>query len=198
MIPLGTEQHLGYKAFLLMALQHISPALGFMIIAALLTLFDGFLLQGAADLQKILYPELIFDVAQSSNILAGIIFILLGLSLVVFIVGLLITWLIYHFYTFSLEEFNLRLRRGVLHREEISIPYRQMQNVNIVRSLFYQILGVSKLYIDSAGHEQPGVTDESEIILQPIEKEIAAEIRALLQHRIGVQIVENTGALGHV
>ncbi len=180
-----------------MALKYISPAVAIVFIAVLVTAFDDLLVKAFMDLLQIMYPESTVTLAQLSNYLGAIIFGLLGISLFFFIIGLVVTSLFYNFYTFTLEEFDLRLRRGVLHREEISIPYRQMQNVNIVRTLFYQILGVSKLYIDSAGHEDPGVEDESEIILQPIEKEVAEEIRSLLEHRIGVQIVESSGALGH-
>ncbi len=197
MVPLGKKQHLGYKAFILMALKYVSPAVGIVLIAALLTLFDTVILQAFTDIVSLMYPDAPLTLAQAADYLELGILILLLLSLVVFFLGAIVALLVYHFYTFTIEEFDLRLRRGVLHREEISIPYRQMQNVNIVRSLFYQIIGVSKLYIDSAGHEEPNGADVSEIILQPIERDLADEIRALLQHRIGVQIVENTSALGH-
>jgi putative membrane protein len=180
-----------------MVLEYISPAIGIALIAVLLSLFDAEIIQTAVDISALMYPETAFTLDLASGYLALIIFVLQGLAVLGFFLGFLVAWLVYYFYTFTMEEFDLRLKRGVLHREEISIPYRQMQNVNIVRSLFYQIIGVSKLYIDSAGHEEPGAPDESEIILKPIEKEVAEQIRSLLEHRIGVQMVENTSALGH-
>jgi uncharacterized membrane protein YdbT with pleckstrin-like domain len=198
MVPLGKKQHLGYKALILMSIEYASPALGIVVVAGLLNIFEANLVQSIIDLTNIMYPEAAITSSTVSNYLALLIFFLLALALVIFIISTILAVIVYHFYTFTIEEFDLRVQRGVFHREEISIPYRQMQNVNIVRSFFYQIIGVSKLYIDSAGHEEPNGTDISEIILRPIEKEAAEEIRALLQHRIGVQIVESTSALGHI
>jgi uncharacterized membrane protein YdbT with pleckstrin-like domain len=196
MIPLGEPQHLGFKAYVLMVIEYVSPAIGIVIVALILTLFDEILVDAFANLAGIMYPDTAYTADQISLFLGWIIFILLGLATIILALGIIAASLVYHFYTYTIENHDLRLKRGVLHKEEISIPFRQMQNVNIIRSLFYQLLGVSKLYIDSAGHETPGQPDKSEIILKPIEKEIAEEIRSLLEHRIGVQLVEDSTTLG--
>jgi uncharacterized membrane protein YdbT with pleckstrin-like domain len=197
MIPLGHPQHLGFKAFILMSFRFISPAIGIVIVAAFLTLFHETLITATLNINSLMYPDTLLSSMVVETYIGYLVLILLGLALIGFVGGILLAWLFYHYYTFTLGDYDLRLKRGILHREEISIPYRQMQNVNIIRSLFYQIIGVSKLYIDSAGNEDPGEPDTSEIILRPIEKELAEEIRSLLQHRIGVQMVEDTTALGH-
>lgn len=67
-----------------------------------------------------------------------------------------------------------------------------MQDINIDRPLVYRILGVSRVVIDSAGHEEFGESrSETDIVLEPIDEKLAREIRDMLQRRIGVQIVED-------
>ena len=118
--------------------------------------------------------------------------IIFGLAFLFLLVGFLISYLEYRTYRFTLEEFDLKVERGILTKHEISISYRQIQDVNIERSLFYQLFGISKLVIMSAGREDPGLHDEAqaEVILDPLDKNMAEEIREELQGRIGVQVVE--------
>ncbi|MDE1941084.1 MAG: PH domain-containing protein, partial [Patescibacteria group bacterium] len=104
-------------------------------------------------------------------------------------IGLFVAWLEYRNYAFRFEEFDLAVRRGVISTETVSIPYRQIQDLNIQRDLIYQILGLSRLVIDSAGHEEKGERNETDIILEPLYKETAEEIRGFLERRIGVQVV---------
>jgi uncharacterized membrane protein YdbT with pleckstrin-like domain len=66
-----------------------------------------------------------------------------------------------------------------------------MQNVDVTRPLFYRILGLSRLVILSAGHEQVEEGDQTDTVFDPIDSEIAEEIRTLLGRRIGVQVIEH-------
>ncbi|MEI7462779.1 MAG: PH domain-containing protein [Candidatus Taylorbacteria bacterium] len=191
MVPLDQEQHLGKKAFLLLLLQRTIFVFVLIILAIMITVFRDLIttsfissgdLLGQGGLSSITLNSI------SSIMIIGL-FLLSGL---LFIVGLIISYLQYHFYTYSFGEFSLKLIRGILHREEVSIPYRQMQDINIDRPLVYRILGVSRVVIDSAGHEEFGESrSETDIVLEPIDEKLAREIRDMLQRRIGVQIVED-------
>ena len=64
-----------------------------------------------------------------------------------------------------------------------------MQDININRSLFYVILGLSRLIIDSAGHEEKEEQNETDIILEPLDVTVAGDIRNFLKRRVGVQVV---------
>ena len=116
--------------------------------------------------------------------------VLFFLAIIFGAIGIVINILQYNFSTFTLEEFGLRLKKGVLRIEEISIPYRQMQDVDVTRPIIYRLFGLSRLVVFSAGHEEPGEPDQTNTIFDPMDYEIAEEIRVLLGRRIGVQVIE--------
>lgn len=191
MIPIGKEHHIGTRGLILIGLERISPSIGVLIIACLLAGFQELISKSIYDIAIIMNPDFIGTANQIADYVSVAVIVLIVLSGVVFVIGLIVATLIYRFYTFTFEEFDLKLRKGILYREEISIPYRHMQDINILRGIFYQIFGVSKLVIDSAGHEERGEDNKTDIVLEPIDFDVALEMRSLLQHRIGVQVIEN-------
>jgi uncharacterized membrane protein YdbT with pleckstrin-like domain len=66
-----------------------------------------------------------------------------------------------------------------------------MQNVDVTRPLVYRLFGISRLVVLSAGHEQAGEGDQTDTVFDPIDSEVAEEIRVLLGRRIGVQVIEH-------
>lgn len=125
------------------------------------------------------------------NISQNVIPLVFFLAVLFMCIGVIVNILRYQFFVFTLEEFGLRLRKGVLRVEEISIPYRQMQNVDVTRPLVYRLFGISRLVVLSAGHEQAGEGDQTDTVFDPIDSEVAEEIRVLLGRRIGVQVIEH-------
>jgi len=116
----------------------------------------------------------------------------LCLLLFVLVLGIIIFmgWLTYKNYTFALGEDSLKIRRGILSKEEVAIPYRQIQDVDIERDLSFQMLGLSKIVILTAGHEdEKDSDDESEGILPAIDKDLASWLQAELLKRADVQKV---------
>jgi len=112
-----------------------------------------------------------------------------------FIVALAITffaaWLIYSTYKFCLGDDSLKIKRGILNKEEVAIPYRQIQDVDIKRDLSFQLLGLSRIVIITAGHEEdekPG-DDDTEGILPALDKDLAEWLQAELLKRANVQKV---------
>ena len=107
-----------------------------------------------------------------------------------FLVTLFATWLVYSNYKFFLDENSLKIKRGILNKEEIAIPYRQIQDVDIKRDLSFQMLGVSRLVILTAGHddENPG-DDHTEGIFPALDKDLAEWLRDELLRRANVQKV---------
>jgi putative membrane protein len=114
----------------------------------------------------------------------------LGAFLIVLAVILLITWLIYRNYKFSLGDDALKIKQGVINKTETAIPYRQIQNVDIERDLSIQMFGLSRIVILTAGEEEtkPG-QDESEGILPALDKDLAEWLQAELLKRANVQKV---------
>ena len=187
--------HLGYKSFIFFLLQRVS-------VAFILGVAGGVLYFEKSPILGLLSGSLALDTAGEKMLETyfsyGIEALLL-LTVIVFILGFVITWLTYVCYTLTLEEYALKIRRGIINIEEVSIPYRQIQNVDVSRPLVYRLFGVSRLQIISAGTEEVGVNKaEIEGLLDPIDKTFAEEIREDLQERIGVQIVEHTDVSGTI
>ena len=115
----------------------------------------------------------------------------LALALMIFLIAFLVTWLAYKNYKFYLGEDSLKIKRGILSKEEIAIPYRQIQDVDIERDLSYRMFGVSRLVILTAGNqeEKKSGQDESEGILPAIDKDLAEWLQAELLKRANVQKV---------
>jgi membrane protein YdbS with pleckstrin-like domain len=71
------------------------------------------------------------------------------------IIYLIIIWIIAqivfdHFY-YSVDENGFQKEHGIIHKFRVSIPYQQIQNVNITRSLTDRFLGLARINIETAG-----------------------------------------------
>jgi membrane protein YdbS with pleckstrin-like domain len=77
------------------------------------------------------------------------IFILIFL---IYLIALYITAsIVYDNFYFSIDETGFQKEHGVIHKHYVSIPYQQIQNVNITRSLLDRVLGLSRICIETAG-----------------------------------------------
>jgi putative membrane protein len=117
--------------------------------------------------------------------------IVLALFVIVFAITILIAWLIYKNYKYCLGDDSLKIKRGILNKEEVAIPYRQIQDVDLRRDLTFQMIGLSQIVILTAGHdedEKPG-DDDTEGILPALDKDLAEWLQAELLKRANVQKV---------
>ena len=123
---------------------------------------------------------------------------ILWITLVVFIISLLVisgsllfAWLNYINYRFSLTDDSLKIKRGIFNKTENAIPYRQIQNVDIERDFTFQMMGLSRLVILTAGHEdeKPEAKDEAEGVIQAIDQKIAEWLQSELLKRAEIQKV---------
>jgi uncharacterized membrane protein YdbT with pleckstrin-like domain len=173
---------LGRKTFVMSLLGMISAPIVLLLVSAALFVLSGepFLKTGIGSSA--------FD-ARPYAMLAG--WCAFGLALVVFLIALLVTWLNYKNLKFFLGEDSLKIKRGILNKEEVAIPYRQIQDVDIERNISYRMFGVSRLVILTAGNEEekkPG-QDESEGILPALDKDLAEWLQSELLKRANVQKV---------
>ncbi len=190
MIALNEEQHLGGKAFIIFLLRRLFPVFIFILliivaIPARDAIINGLSTSVSAQLNSDTTISLVVTIFAIG--LAALLF----LAILFFILGFIIAILEYKTYSFTLEEFSLVMRQGILNRKEDSVPYRQIQDVNIERPLIYLVLGLSKIIFITAGHEEAGEHEQTEIVLAPIDKDRAEEIREKLEREIGVQVVED-------
>jgi uncharacterized membrane protein YdbT with pleckstrin-like domain len=190
MIMLNDELRLGRKAYLMMAVKSLLPPLIIFGIAIVLMIAAT----GIADLifvfMKIAGPV---SAATARSIYMGVNYVVL-LAFLLGTVSLVMSFLTSHVnyrnYTFTFEEFGMRLKRGLWKTIEVTIPYRQMQSVEIERRMLHHLTGTSGLIINSAGYEDPGTDQETDIVLDPIDMHLAEDVRVMLQRKIGVQVVE--------
>ncbi|MDP2656050.1 MAG: PH domain-containing protein [bacterium] len=89
--------------------------------------------------------------------------------------------LTYRFYRYELLDTGFRKESGVLSKKYATIPYDRIQNVDINRTIFARILGLSDLNIQTAGSSVPGVISEGR--LPAVSKEVAERLRDELLQR---------------
>lgn len=66
----------------------------------------------------------------------------------------LIAVLVYNHFYFAIEEDRLAIEYGIIHKRHITVPFRQVQNVNIIRTMIDRMLGIARLEVESAGSAQ--------------------------------------------
>ncbi|MCX6715423.1 MAG: PH domain-containing protein [Candidatus Taylorbacteria bacterium] len=178
MIILNQEQRLGRKAYFLIVFHKVKVGLIILLIAFILLALNSFAGK--------FIPSFIPAVIATYIVLGAFI-----LALVACIMSIFAARAEYSRHTFTFEEFGLKLKSGVFKITEVTIPYRQMQDINIERDMLHQMTGTARIVIDSAGHDDEGEKSENDIVLDPIDKEVAEEIRLMLQRKIGVQVIEH-------
>ena len=176
----GKYQKLGNKTFWMFVLNKISFVFIFLFLSIIL-----FIAGGSSYMQKISIPNIQYYIDLSAWV-----------CIIIFIIGflfvILISWLTYVNYTFAVTDFALKIRRGILSREEIAIPYRQIQDVDINQDFTYRLLGLSELVILTAGNqEDKAKSDETEGILPVLDSNLAKMIQTELLERADIQTVTN-------
>ena len=62
-----------------------------------------------------------------------------------------IALLAYNNFTYEVTEDGLFIEFGIVHKKTITVPFSQVQNVNIERSLIDRFLGLARISIETAG-----------------------------------------------
>ena len=189
MIETGVEQRLGRKAFILLLSRRATVALLFIIVSLALLAASGSIIKGLAVATSMGGQATASSVGPISSSVSFIVSACFLVGIFLLLVSFIASWIQYHNFTFDFGEFDLHLKRGIIDRKETSIPYRQIQDVNIERNFDHQLMGLAKIVITTAGHEETGEKGMSEIILEPLDRSVAEEIRTLLERKIGVQVV---------
>jgi len=178
-VPEEVYHTMGRKTFWMFLMQRIHAA----VILLLLTI-ALFVVSQQAFLTTV-------PVANLASYIVAAAFICLGLFVIALGIIVLIAWLAYSTYKFCLGDDSLKIKRGILNKEEVAIPYRQIQDVDIKRDLSFQMMGLSRIVIITAGHEEdekPG-DDDTEGILPALDKDLAEWMQAELLKRANVQKV---------
>jgi putative membrane protein len=177
-VPEEVYHTMGKKTFWIFFLQRAHAAFTLLIVTIALFMIAQ---------QSFLVKTPIGDI--TSYVVLGA-WICLALFLVTLAVTFLVAWLIYANYKYCLGDDSLKIKRGILNKEEVAMPYRQIQDVDIKRDLSFQMLGLSRIVILTAGHDDgKPEDDESEGILPALDSALAEWMQAELLKRANVQKV---------
>lgn len=98
----------------------------------------------------------------------------------VWIIGLLlgvIAYIIAHFKWLEVTEHDVIMRKGVLNVRNVVIPYGQVTNVNVRRTIFDRIMQLGTLEVDTPG------THMTEIIMEYVPKDKLNQIVEMIRER---------------
>lgn len=179
----GAYQTLGRKTLSLFVAERIAPALVIFLVAAVTLISSGS--PRVAGALSLLHLKINLEAIALFGFLA---------SAVAAGAAVLVAWLVYTTYRFSLGEDALKIKRGVFSQEEIAIPYRQIQDVTIDQPFSFRLMGLSEIAILTAGHEEAGDVGESEGLLPALDRYVAENLRDELLRRAEVQKVVNEPA----
>ncbi len=121
--------------------------------------------------------------------------IFLGVGVLALMIALLSCRFVYKSHSFCLSEDAFKMKKGIITKQEMAIPYRQIQNVEIHRTFTQQVFGVSRLVIVTAGSDDSKtVHNESTGVLPTIDRELAVALQTELIKRSDVQRVVGANA----
>lgn len=119
------------------------------------------------------------------NLLMASLFLLF--SFVIFI-GVISSILKYLGTTYTLDDYAFKFTKGIFSKNEISIPYKHIENVDVRQSIMFRLLGLSRLAIFSAGNpdKEGDMTDQ---IFDVIDSEKAEYLKNYLLKKAEIEEV---------
>lgn len=133
-------------------MQHLHPLASLLFFFRYMKYF-GLPILALAGLTALLWfiPDTLdLQIANRGAMTAFLAYVLLVLLIGTFTVA----WIVSRSYKFELRDDAFQKEYGILFKRYVSIPYEQIQNVDITRTLIERLLGLSHLMIQTAGSEQ--------------------------------------------
>ena len=175
------EQKLGIKVFYYYLYKRVFLALILLIITGILFSVKDTLVTGMTSVISFNISDMIITYLNIG---------VLVLSLLVLAYGIISSWFDYISCTFILGDNAFVIRRGIFNKREVSIPYRQVQDVSLEQSFSYKMMGVSKLVVLTAGNDDVDKEGESEGVFNVIDSTVASEMREFLLQKTSVERVQ--------
>ena len=97
----------------------------------------------------------------------------------------------YRFYRYWLEPNQIRVKEGIIFRNERQVPYKRIQNLNLSQNPLHRILGVVTVQLESASGGKP------EAVINVIDMDAVKELKRLVhgQDQEPVSEVEDEAAV---
>lgn len=177
LFALGVYNKLGHRTFWLFVSKKSTAAISFFVLALVFTFARGI---------SSLPPE----IRSFAGLAGAVCFVIFFIAL---LIAMLSAWFVYKNDQFCLSNDALKIKHGTFVEKEIAIPYRQIQNVSIERNMSEQMMGLSRIIIATAGHDDEKTPEnESEGVLPAIDKHLAEALQEELLRRADVQKVIQT------
>lgn len=179
---MNNKQKLGIKVFYYYLSKKISVGIFLFVVSIFITSLND---------AMVVKADLLFSTETSVLVVKYFVYAAFFISTLFTLYGLLSSWLSYISCDFSLDENAFNIRRGFFTKKEISIPYRQIQNINIEQSLSQKMMGIGKLVILTEGSHSEISTTKSEGSFDIIDYDLAHKIREFILQRANLQIVKD-------
>jgi uncharacterized membrane protein YdbT with pleckstrin-like domain len=178
----GEYYDLGRKTFRLLLIRRISATI-ILIIAVLLL--------------EIMHPLIISNFKSASNFNIDAIFypaldMIIMLAIISAIIGFVLARIEHKVSKIMLDDSSLKIIKGVLNKEEIRLPYRRIQSVEIKQQLFHRLMGVSRLVISTTNDiDSPNNTEaqneSDDEVISVIDYDLAQAIADKLTNRVEIE-----------
>jgi len=179
---MNKNQKLGIKVFYYYLSRKTSIGIFALVVSIIVSSYKSILISKV---------DLLAPTEVSSIIVSYFIYGLFALTVALIIFGLIMSWINYISCDFTLDENAFNIRRGFLTKREVSIPYRQIQNINIEQSLSHKMLGIGKLVILTEGDHSNLDENNREGVFEVIDYSLAHQVREFILQRTNLQIIKD-------
>ncbi len=126
---------------------------------------------------SVFFPGLTFLLISPGFPILSYFFILLILIVIIGIPAYTWVEIGYRNFSYTLDENEVLIRTGVLHKRRVDIPYASIENVSVEKPLYERFFGLGTVVLDTAGGDAkegviPGVAD-TEMLMGEILKRMA-------------------------
>jgi uncharacterized membrane protein YdbT with pleckstrin-like domain len=148
----------------------------------------SFILLVVAILIRLIVPIFALPVAKLDLVLNWVMWAIILLAVILEIIGVAIVLLQYGVSKIMLDDSSLRMVRGILSKEELTLPYRRIQSVKIKQDIFQRLFGVGHLVISTTTDldqpSQAGTENEDDDQVIPLlDYSLAETLAGLLSDR---------------
>ena len=176
------EEKFGIKTLFFYLYQRVTPGLVLLILGANLPKISQIII----SMENINpSPASIETINRVGNILMAIVIVF---ALLFIVLGIILSFVKYISSTYTLGDYALTLRHGLIGKVEILIPYKQIQSVDTNQSILFRMIGLSHLVVLSAGNEEGrGSGIKGDEVFQVIDSSIGEYIKEELLRRANLR-----------
>ncbi len=176
---MNKEHHLGTITFLYHIFQRSLFGVLLLILAVYLPTISRVMIWA---FQVQIDTDSISMIDRVGNILVAV---FAGLGLISIVFAIISSYITHISNSYELTDTAIKLRKGWISKNEISIPYKGIETVNIDQSVLFRILGLSRLVVFSSGDDEKG--ENADQIFPIIDNSIAQYLRQILLEKSNVQ-----------